>query len=272
VADVILTEVADRVATVTLNRPEARNALNGELLAALPETLRGLDLDDGVDAIVLTGADPAFCAGLDLKELGSEGGLSAGFSAPDDSRGGTAAVSDRGPFPPMTTPVIGAVNGVAVTGGFELALNCSFLVASDRARFADTHARVGVMPGWGLTVLLPEAVGRRRARQLSATGNFLAADVALAWGLVNAVVPHADLLPTCRALAADIAGNDRAGVARVLETYDAVAEAAPGARWDVEARMAREWQGATFDPAEGGRRREGIVARGRAQTSSQPPG
>ncbi len=255
-ANVVLTEVSDRVATVTLNRPEARNALNSELLAALPETLRGLDLDDGVDAIVLTGADPAFCAGLDLKELGTEGGLS----------GGRAATSDKGPFPPMTTPVIGAVNGVAVTGGFELALACSFLIASERARFADTHARVGVMPGWGLTVLLPEAVGLRRARQLSSTGNFLTADVALAWGLVNAVVPHDELLPTSLALAADIAGNDRAGVARILSTYEAVAEAMPEARWDTEARMAREWRAATFDPAEVARRREAIVARGRTQT------
>ena len=82
----------------------------------------------------------------------------------------------------MDTPVIGAINGVAITGGFELALACDFLVASERARFADTHARVGIMPGWGLTVLLPEAVGVRRAKELSTTGNFLDAATALVVG------------------------------------------------------------------------------------------
>ena len=253
-ADVVLVEVADRIATVTMNRPKARNALNSDLLGALPEALAAADADDAVDVVILTGADPAFCAGLDLKELGSSGGnLGAGSTF-------------QGPFPPMTKPVIGAVNGVAVTGGFEVALACSFLVASDRARFADTHSRVGVMPGWGLTVLLPEAVGVRRARELSTTGNFLPADLALAWGLVNHVVPHDQLLPFCRALAADIAGNDQPGVRRMLETYRATTGTTIDDAWTVEARMAREWQGRSFDPAEVERRRAAIMARGRTQT------
>lgn len=254
-SDVLLTEVADRVATVTLNRPKARNALNSELLAALPEALSKLDADDEVDVVILTGADPAFCAGLDLKELGSSGGnLGAGSTF-------------SGPFPPMAKPVIGAVNGVAVTGGFELALACSFLVASENARFADTHARVGVMPGWGLTVLLPEAVGVRRARELSTTGNFLSAAEALEWGLVNHVVPHEQLLPFCKALAADIVGNDQPGVRRILETYAATTATTIGDGWQVEARMAREWQGRSFDPSEVERRRAAIMERGRSQTS-----
>ena len=182
-ADVVLVEHHERVATVTLNRPEARNALSQELRRALWKTIGDLDADDGVAAIVLTGADPAFCAGLDLKEL-AEGGeaLSETGATGDES-------TTRGPIPAITTPLIGAINGVAITGGFEVALACDFLVASERARFADTHARVGIMPGWGLTVLLPEAVGLRRARELSATGNFLDAETALAWGLVNHVVP-----------------------------------------------------------------------------------
>ena len=96
----------------------------------------------------------------------------------------------RGPFPKLSKPLIGAVNGVAITGGFELALNCDFLVASEHAKFGDTHSRVGVMPGWGLTVLLPQAIGVRRAREMSFTGNFMLADEALAFGLVNHVVPH----------------------------------------------------------------------------------
>ena len=115
--------------------------------------------------------------------------------------------------------MIGAVNGVAVTGGLELALACDLLVASEHARFADTHARVGIMPGWGLSVLLPQAVGLRRAKQMSVTGNYVDAGTALAWGLVNQVVPHEELLPTCRQLAADVASNDPAAVARLLQTY-----------------------------------------------------
>ena len=124
----------------------------------------------------------------------------------------------RGPFPRTTKPLIGAVNGVAITGGFELALNCDFLVASENAKFGDTHTRVGVMPGWGLTVLLPQAIGVRRAREMSFTGNFIDAREALGWGLVNHVVPHRELLPATYGLARDIAGNDQDGVRQIRST------------------------------------------------------
>ena len=147
----------------------------------------------------------------------------------------------RGPFQPRTKPLIGAINGVAVTGGFELALACDFLIASDRARFADTHSRVGIQPGWGLTVLLTEAVGVRRARELSATGNFLDAPTALTWGLVNHDVAHDELLPYCRQLAADIVSNDQAGVRQILATYAAGSLVTAEAWWDLEVRAAREW-------------------------------
>src|SRR3954453_17945665 len=208
--DVLLTDVRDRIGTVTMHRPEARNSLSGALRARLPEALLARDADDDVDVIILTGSDPAFCAGLDLKELGSRPAPRAGTVADDDPVVG-------GPWPELVKPVIGAINGVAITGGFELALNCSFLVASEHARFADTHARVGVMPGWGLTVLLPQAIGVRRAREMSLTGNFMGAEEALAFGLVNHVVPHDELLPFCRSIATDIIGNDQAGVRRMLE-------------------------------------------------------
>jgi len=257
VADVILTAIEDRVATLSLNRPEARNALDSELLAALPRAMTRIDGDDGVDVVVLTGADPAFCAGLDLKELGSSGGNLGGRS--------TGGARRRGPFPPMTKPVIGAVNGPAVTGGFELALNCDFLVASERARFGDTHARVGIQPGWGLAVLLPQAIGVRRAREMSFTGNFMDAEEALRLGLVNHVVPHDDLLPFCLRLAADIVSADVAAVRRLRQTYAEVADATVAGGWEAEARGAREWQGRRFDPAEVERRRQSIIERGRAQ-------
>jgi enoyl-CoA hydratase len=255
--DVVLTEVADRVAVVTMNRPEARNALNAALRRALPEALAAVDADEGVDVVILTGSDPAFSAGLDLRELGSGGNRLGG--------GDDGAAIGVGPFPPRAKPLIGAINGPAITGGFELALNCDFLVASDRARFADTHARVGVMPGWGLTVLLAQAVGVRKARELSLTGNFLTAGEALERGLVNHVVPHDELLSTARSLARDIVGNDQSGVRQLLATYDAVAATTVAEGWQVEARMAREWLGAGVDPASVEARRAAIIERGRSQ-------
>lgn len=257
-SDVVLLDVSDRIGTVTMSRPEARNALNAELRSALPKALKAMDDDDGVDVIILTGADPAFCAGLDLKELGSRPRAEGGPVSDDP-------VVTK-PWPELRKPVIGAVNGVAITGGFELALNCSFLIASDNARFADTHSRVGVMPGWGLTVLLPQAIGVRRAREMSWTGNFMGAEEALQFGLVNHVVPHADLLPFTRQIATDIIGNDQPGVRRMLETYDATTGTTVDDAWKVEARMAREWQERSFDPAEVERRRVAIMERGRQQT------
>src|SRR6202011_3101834 len=110
------------------------------------------DADDDVDAVILTGTDPAFCAGIDLKEIAG-------------GQQGAAGIPDLSPaWPPMTKPVIGAVNGVAVTGGFEIALACDILIASDNARFADTHARVGIMPSWGLSQKLSRVIGIYRAK------------------------------------------------------------------------------------------------------------
>lgn len=259
---VVLLDIEDRVATVTLNRPDARNALSSEVLRLLPEYLIQANDDDDVDVVILTGSDPAFCAGLDLKELGSTGG-NIGASAP---RPQSASVSDhprRGPFPSMDKPVIGAVNGVAITGGFELALNCDFLIASERAKFGDTHARVGVMPGWGLTVLLPQAIGVRRAREMSFTGNFLSAEEALQFGLVNHVVEHEDLLSFTRKIARDIAGNEQDGVRQIRRTYAEIHADAPG--WAIEGRDGSRWQKEQFSPEKVAQRRAAIQQRGRKQ-------
>ena len=263
-ADVVLVDVTDRIGTVTMNRPEARNALNAELRAALPRVMQDLDQRDDVDVVILTGTDPAFCAGLDLKELGAGGNRGLDGRAP--APGSEADPVVNRPFPDMTKPVIGAVNGVAITGGFEIALNCDFLIASENARFADTHSRVGVMPGWGLTVLLPQAIGVRKAREMSTTGNFLDAHAALLFGLVNHVVPHEQLIPFTREIATDIIGNDQRGVRRMLETYAAVTGTTIDEGWKVERRMATEWQRMGFDPAEVERRRTAIMERGRQQT------
>jgi enoyl-CoA hydratase len=256
--DVVLLEVADGTATVTLNRPQARNALSREVLRTLPRIVSECDERDDVRVVIITGADPAFSAGLDLKELGSDDRRGRGMADPPPDPGG--------PLPRITKPIIGAINGAAITGGFELALNCDFLVASDRARFADTHTRVGIQPGWGLTALLQEAVGIRRARELSTTGNFLNADTALTWGLVNHVVPHEELLPFCRQLAADIASNDPAGVSRILATYREGSMVTGAEAWSIEAAVAREWMASGHgSAAEVAQRREGVMARGRGQ-------
>lgn len=259
-SDVVLFDTTDRIATITLNRPAARNALSAELLREMRKAVHTAEASDDVDVIILTGSDPAFCAGLDLKELGAGGSALA-----DGGAAGNADPAARGAIPPTTKPVIGAVNGAAITGGFEIVLNCDFLVASDRARFADTHARMGIMPGWGLTVLLPQAIGLRRAREMSSTGNFVDAYKALEWGLVNHVVPHDDLLGFTRGLAADIASNDQRAVRRIFQTYDEGADMTGAEAWELENRVAGEWQGRSFDPAEIERRRQQVTERGRTQ-------
>jgi enoyl-CoA hydratase len=270
VGDVILVDVADRVAVVTLNRPDQRNALNRAIRTRLPHAIAELDAHDDVDVMILTGADPAFSAGVDLKEFGAgpaAGAEESSRSADMGDRGADGRLPFRGALPPRSKPLIGAINGVAVTGGLEVALNCDFLVASERARFADTHARVGVMPGWGLTVLLPQRVGVARAREMSVTGNYVDAQTALVWGLVNHVVPHDELLPFARQLAQDIVTNDQMGVRRMLATYNEGSLTTGEGAWAVEDRVSRAWEGPGFDPASIEARRQQVIDRGRAQQS-----
>lgn len=196
-------------AVVTLNRPNALNALSRALRAQLTQTFDTLAQDPAVRVVILTGAGRGFCAGLDLKELAqAEPGQSATAANP------VAAIEN---FP---GPVIGAINGVAVTGGFELALACDVLIAAQQARFADTHTRVGIMPGWGLSQKLSRTLGIWRAKELSFTGNFLSAAQADAWGLVNRVVPAEALLPEARQMALDMLESDPAmlrGMKRLID-------------------------------------------------------
>jgi enoyl-CoA hydratase len=203
--DVVIVEVDGAIATVTLNRPEAMNALSRGMRRDLAAAMRRIEADPTIRVVILTGAgDRAFTAGLDLKELGSEAGGLAAANAVDADENPVKAIEL------LTKPCIGAINGVAITGGFEVALACDILIASDRARFADTHARVGIMPGWGLSQKLSRLIGPYRARELSLTGNFLDATTACDWGLVNRVVPASDLMATALALAADMATIDPA--------------------------------------------------------------
>jgi enoyl-CoA hydratase len=247
-ADILLIDTTDRVRTLTLNRPQARNALSSALRTRFYAALRAAQADDDVDVVILTGADPVFCAGLDLKELGD-----------------TTELPDISPkWPPMNKPVIGAINGAAVTGGLEIALYCDILIASEQARFADTHARVGLLPTWGLSVRLPQKVGVGLARRMSLTGDYLSAADALRAGLVTEVVPHDQLLPTARQVAAAIVGNNQRAVRALLESYHRIDEAQTNAGLWIEASSARQWM-ATATGDDIAANRSAVFERGRAQ-------
>lgn len=261
-ADAVLrVEKSEGIATLTLNRPEARNALNRALRDAIRDAFAELSADASVGAVILTGAGAAFCAGLDLKEL-SQPGRDRGSDQPRESAHDivdTIEAFDR--------PVIGAINGVAVTGGFELALACDVLVGSNEARFADTHARVGILPGWGLSVKLPRLIGSVRAKAVSLTGNYVSAAEAERWGLLLRVVAPAELLPACRALARDMLSCEpRAlrGYKRLID--EGYGTSAAEARRHEVAVSAAHMKGVTPDDVAA--RRLGVVARGRAQTGS----
>ncbi len=203
----------DGVAVVTLNRPEAMNALSKALRAALQQAILELEADPEVKVIVLTGAgERAFTAGLDLKELSSDPLGMGAANATDPSENPARAVLA------CSKPIIGAINGVAITGGFEVALACDVLICSTNARFADTHARVGITPGWGLSQKLSRCIGPYRAKELSLTGNFLDAAKAYEWGLVNRVVAPDELMPATLQLAAQMADIE----ADMLVTYKAM--------------------------------------------------
>ena len=195
--DLVLTSTEGGVTTVTMNRPEALNALSAGLRNRLTEVFTDLAEDSATEVIVFTGNGRAFTVGLDLKELGGE------------TAAATVVNKDLGKsMLQVNKPIIGAINGYAITGGFELALMCDFMLASEQAKFADTHARVGVVPGWGLSQRLPRLIGINRAKELSLTGNFLDAATAYTWGLVNRVVAADELLATAEQLAKDIVSTE----------------------------------------------------------------
>ena len=244
--DILLIDNDERVRTLTLNRPESRNALSAALRDQFFGALADAETDNAVDVVIVTGTDPVFCAGLDLKELGGQSAL------PD--------ISPR--WPVLSKPVIGAINGAAVTGGLEIALYCDVLVASERARFADTHARVGLLPTWGLSVRLPQKVGVGLARRMSLTGDYLSAADALRAGLVTEVVPHDQLLAAAHQVAASIVGNNQQAVRALLTSYHRIDDAHTAEGLWLEATAAREFRTSGDDIAAN---REAVLQRGRAQ-------
>jgi enoyl-CoA hydratase/carnithine racemase len=206
----VLIEDDGAVRVLTMNRPEARNALNILLIESLYAALCEADADPSVRAVVLTGVDPAFCAGVDLKEAQREG---RSYFERYQTHNCIARVAE------MATPVIGAINGPVFTGGLEMALGCDFLVASDHAVFADTHVRVGILPGGGMTARLPQLVGAAMARRLSMTGEVVDAARAGQIGLVTEVVPHERLLARAVELAAQIAEVPGPTMAALKQIY-----------------------------------------------------
>ena len=196
----LLVERDGPVAVLTLNRAKQLNALSVQLRVDVVRTIREISASNGVRAIVLTGSGRAFSAGVDLKEAGQRG-FSLGVGTQANADMDLAAAFAGCPW-----PVIGAINGFAITGGFELALMCDVLLASAEAKFADTHSRVGLMPVWGLSQKLPRIIGASRAKELSLTGNYLDAETAERWGLVNRVYAPEALLPAAKKLAAEMAG------------------------------------------------------------------
>ena len=207
----VLFEIENRMALITLNRPERRNAINQELLIHLYNHLDEVSGNDDIYAAIITGKGKSFCSGLDLDVLGTDNL----FDPREDGKD----------FPDVIRackkPIIGAINGHAITGGFEMALNLDFLIASEHASFVDTHAKAGLHPGWGMTQLLQHSVGQRMAKQISFACQFISADDALRCGLVNEVVPHEELIPRAKQIAADICAvkQDMLAVVKDLIEY-----------------------------------------------------
>jgi enoyl-CoA hydratase len=254
-APVILVDNQGELAIVTLNRPQAMNALSRELRGAIAETFDELETDPKIRVAILTGAGKAFCAGLDLKELGRGDATVQG------------SVTTRDPVTSMSRfsgPIIGAINGVAVTGGFEIALACDVLICSTEARFADTHGRVGILPGWGLSQRLSRTIGIYRAKELSLTGNFLTAEQAYDWGLANRVVAPGELMPAARKLADDMLSL----VPACLAGYKRLIDQGYGEAFSDALMTELEFSGAankTVRSADIESRREAIRRRGQTQ-------
>jgi len=200
-------EVADNVATLTLNRPDRMNAITGPMLDSFSRALRDADHDPAVRVIIITGAGRGFCAGLDLKDQMAGTGIGS-------QNGNDLAVQkfDLANSPPVvlhTTdkPVICALNGPAAGYGMDLALGCDIRVASKQAKLAAVFTKRGVLPESGGSWLLPRLIGWAKAAEIAFRGQILGADEALAVGLVNQVVEHDELMPAANAMAAEIARN-----------------------------------------------------------------
>ena len=258
---VLLVEKKEQIALLTLNRPESMNALSTELRKLIEDAFSDLRNDPSIRVAILTGAGRAFCAGLDLKELAQGKGMIADLSAERKAR-----INLTTPMKEFGQPVIGAINGPAITGGFELALGCDMLIASTKARFADTHARVGIIPGSELSQKLSRLLGIYRAKEISLTGNYIDAQQALEWGLVNRVVAPDELLPTCRSIARDMISCPQEMIRKYKKLIDDGFHMTLGEGLDLERKTNYEhFKSVKAETI--AQRRTGILERGRKQQS-----
>lgn len=260
---ILLVERDGAVAVLTLNRPKQLNALSVALRSEIVKTVRELSASTDIRAIVLTGSGRAFSAGVDLKEAGQKGfSLGVGEQKKADA---SADIDMAAAFAACPWPVVGAINGFAITGGFELALMCDVLLASTEAKFADTHSRVGLMPVWGLSQKLPRIIGASRAKELSLTGNYLEAETAERWGLVNRVYAPEALLPAAKKLAAEMASVEGGLLKRMKAVIDdGLALTLPEAlKMEIERGSKNN---AAVTPAAAEESRKSAMARGREQT------
>lgn len=215
----VLTEVVERAAIVTINRPHVRNCINSAAASEMRDAFDQFESDPAVDCVILTGAgDIAFSSGLDLKELAARGPELIPDVIFDDT--GWAGFGRR-KYP---KPIIAAVNGTAIAGGVELVLSCDFALASEHASFAFNEATLGPIADGGGCFRLPRWVPLPFAREMLLTGRFVSADEALKVGLVNRIVPHDDLIPTCLEAARRISKNSPSALQimknLISETYD----------------------------------------------------
>ena len=204
----LLYEVNGAIARITVNRPDKLNALNAGVIAELDGALGEIERDPAIRGVVLTGAGPkAFVAGADIAEIAAQGPVDGKARALEGQR-----VFRR--LERCGRPVIAAVNGFALGGGCELAMACHLRVAAENARFGQPEVKLGIGPGYGGTVRLPRLVGRGRALELLLTGAMIDAQEALRIGLVNRVVPRAELLPNATATARTLARKPQEALRR----------------------------------------------------------
>jgi enoyl-CoA hydratase len=258
---VVLVTKEGGIATVTLNRPEKLNALNRDLRLNFCRVMQELRDDPEAQVVIITGAGRAFCAGLDLRELGEDAKTERGALVRDGTNVSFISVIED-----MNVPVIAAVNGFAVTGGFEMVLACDMIVAAEDAQFADTHARVGVMPGGGMTARLPRAIGIRKAKEFSLTGNYLTAREGERMGLVNRVVAPGQAVTEARVLATQILSANQSIVRQLKKLYELTTRATLQDGLRIEQEFFRAYNSNSnlkdFD-----QQREAVMERGRSQKS-----
>lgn len=228
----IKTSIEDSVATITLDRPEKLNAFSGTMREELLDALRSCERDDAVRALVITGAGRAFCAGGDvdyMSGLQRERDVASFRKLLDAGRDIVVQIAT------MPKPVIASVNGVAAGAGCNLALACDYRIASDQAKLGETFVRIGLHPDWGGTWLLPRLVGRSRAAELLMSGRMVAAEEALAIGMVDRVVPADELAAETARLAGVFAAAPPLAVAGIKRALAVSERNELGAQLELEA-------------------------------------